>query len=106
MDTSKLTAFAQAVGADVKELKQTLGDKVTNEALTQAIEQAKTAVRADILGEGVPEQLDTLKEIAEAISAMNGEAEQAVVQKIAELGNRVDSIANLDLVAVYTAAKE
>ncbi|MGQ7336378.1 hypothetical protein ACTGYP_00375 [Streptococcus suis] len=106
MDTSKLTAFAQAVGADVKELKQTLVDKVTNEALTQAIEQAKTALKADILGEGVPEQLDTLKEIAEAISAMNGEAEQAVVQKIAELGNRVDSIANLDLVAVYTAAKE
>ncbi|WP_238139128.1 hypothetical protein [Streptococcus suis] len=83
-----------------------MGDKVTNEVLTQAIEQAKTALKADILGEGVPEQLDTLKEIAQAISAMNGEAEQAVVQKIAELGGRVDSIANLDLVAVYTAAKE
>lgn len=106
MSTSKLTAFAQAVGMDIKELKQALGDKVTNEVLAQAIEQAKTALKADILGEGVPEQLDTLKEIAEAISAMNGEAEQAVVQKIAELGGRVDSIANLDLVAVYTAAKE
>lgn len=106
MSTSKLTAFAQAVGMDIKELKQALGDKVTNEVLVQAIEQAKTALKADILGEGVPEQLDTLKEIAEAISSMNGEAEQAVVQKIAELGGRVDSIANLDLVAVYTAAKE
>ncbi|HEM4128985.1 TPA: hypothetical protein U1W61_000680 [Streptococcus suis] len=106
MSTSKLTAFAQAVGTDVKELKQALGDKVTNEVLTQAIEQAKTALKADILGEGVPEQLDTLKEIAQAISAMNGEAEQAVVQKIAELGQKVDAIANLDLVAVYTAAKE
>ncbi|NQI71263.1 hypothetical protein HO594_08890 [Streptococcus suis] len=106
MSTSKLTAFAQAVGTDIKELKQALGDKVTNEVLTQAIEQAKTALKADILGEGVPEQLDTLKEIAQAISAMNGEAEQAVVQKIAELGGRVDSIANLDLVAVYTTAKE
>lgn len=106
MSTSKLTAFAQAVGADVKELKRALGDKVTNEVLAQAIEQAKTALKADILGEGVPEQLDTLKEIAEAISTMNGEAEQAVVQKIAELAGRVDSIANLDLVAVYTAAKE
>lgn len=105
MSTSKLTAFAQAVGTDIKELKQALGDKVTNEVLTQAIEQAKTALKADILGEGVPEQLDTLKEIAEAISAMNGEAEQAVVQKIAELGQKVDAIANLDLVATYTAAK-
>lgn len=106
MSTSKLTQFAQAVGTDIKELKQALGDKVTNEVLTQVIEQAKTALKSEILGEGVPEQLDTLKEIAEAISAMNGEAEQAVVQKIAELGGRVDSIANLDLVAVYTAAKE
>lgn len=106
MSTSKLTQFAQAVGTDIKELKQALGDKVTNEVLTQAIEQAKTALKSDILGDSVPEQLDTLKEIAEAISAMNGEAEQAVVQKIAELGGRVDSIANLDLVAVYTAAKE
>ncbi|MCK3941806.1 hypothetical protein HCC47_02850 [Streptococcus suis] len=105
MSTSKLTQFAQAVGTDIKELKQALGDKVTNEVLTQAIEQAKTALKSDILGEGVPEQLDTLKEIAQAISAMNGEAEQAVVQKIAELGQKVDAIANLDLVAVYTAAK-
>ncbi|HEL1848998.1 TPA: hypothetical protein TX087_000956 [Streptococcus suis] len=105
MSTSKLTAFAQAVGTDIKELKQALGDKVTNEVLTQAIEQAKTALKSDILGDGVPEQLDTLKEIAEAISAMNGEAEQAVVQKIAELGQKVDAIANLDLVATYTAAK-
>ncbi|HFI0375309.1 TPA: hypothetical protein ACGOWO_000484 [Streptococcus suis] len=106
MSTSKLTAFAQAVGTDIKELKQALGDKVTNEVLAQAIEQAKTALKSDILGNGVPEQLDTLKEIAEAISAMNGEAEQAVVQKIAELGQKVDAIADLDLVATYTAAKE
>lgn len=105
MDTSKLTLFAQAVGTDIKELKQDLGDKVTNEVLTQTIEQAKAALKSDILGDGVPEQLDTLKEIAEAISAINGEAEQAVVQKIAELGQKVDAIANLDLVAAYTAAK-
>lgn len=105
MDTSKLTLFAQAVGTDIKELKQALGDKVTNEVLTQTIEQAKAALKSDILGDGVPEQLDTLKEIAEAISAINGEAEQAVVQKIAELGQKVDAIANLDLVATYTAAK-
>lgn len=105
MSTSKLTAFAQAVGTDIKELKQALGDKVTNEVLTQAIEQAKTALKSEILGESVPEQLDTLKESAEAISAMNGETKEAIVQKIAELGQKVDAIANLDLVATYTAAK-
>ena len=105
MDTSKLTAFAQAVGVDIKELKQLLNGKIDNATLTQAIEQAKTAVKAEILGDGVPENLDTLKEIAEKIAAMSGDTEGAVVQKLADLGRRIDEFANLDLVATYNAAK-
>ena len=105
MDTSKLTAFAQAVGVDIKELKQLLNGKIDNATVTQLIEQAKTAVKNDILGEGVPENLDTLKEIAEKIAAMSGDTEGAVVQKLADLGRRIDEFANLDLVATYNAAK-
>ena len=105
MDTSKLTAFAQAVGVDIKELKQLLNGKVDNATVTQLIEQAKTAVKAEILGEGVPENLDTLKEIAEKIASMSGDTEGAVVQKLADLGRRIDEFANLDLVATYNAAK-
>lgn len=105
MDTTKLTAFAQAVGVDIKELKQLLNGKVDNATVTQLIEQAKTAVKNDILGEGVPENLDTLKEIAEKISSMSGDTEGAVVQKLADLGRRIDEFANLDLVATYNAAK-
>lgn len=105
MDTSKLTAFAQAVGVDIKELKQLLNGKVDNATVTQLIEQAKTAVKNDILGEGVPENLDTLKEIAEKIASMSGDTEGAVVQKLADLGRRIDEFANLDLVATYNAAK-
>lgn len=105
MDTTKLTAFAQAVGVDIKELKQLLNGKIDNATVTQLIEQAKTAVKADILGEGVPENLDTLKEIAEKIAAMSGDTEGAVVQKLADLGRRIDEFANLDLVATYNAAK-
>lgn len=105
MDTSKLTAFAQAVGVDIKELKQLLNGKIDNATVTQLIEQAKTAVKAEILGEGVPENLDTLKEIAEKIASMSGDTEGAVVQKLADLGRRIDEFANLDLVATYTAAK-
>lgn len=105
MDTTKLTAFAQAVGADIKELKQLLNGKIDNATVTQLIEQAKTAVKNDILGEGVPENLDTLKEIAEKIAAMSGDTEGAVVQKLADLGRRIDEFANLDLVATYNAAK-
>ena len=105
MDTSKLIAFAEALGADNKTIMQLLATKVDVTALTQAIEQAKSAVKAEILGDGVPENLDTLKEISTAISGMSGDTEGAVVKKLAELGTRLDIFANLDLVATYTAAK-
>ena len=105
MDTTKLIAFAQAVGVDIKELKQLLSGKIDNATVTQLIEQAKTAVKNEILGEGVPENLDTLKEIAQMIASMSGDTEGAVVQKLADLGRRIDEFANLDLVATYNAAK-
>ena len=105
MDTTKLTAFAQAVGVDIKELKQLLNGKIDSATVTQLIEQAKTAVKNDILGEGVSEKFDTLKEIAEEIAKMSGSTESAVVQKISDLGTRLDTFANLDLVTVYNTAK-
>lgn len=105
MDTSKLIAFAQAVGVDIKELKQLLNGKIDNATVTQLIEQAKIAVKNEILGEGVSEDLNTLKEIAEKIASMSGSTEGAVVQKLADLGRRIDEFANLDLVATYNAAK-
>lgn len=105
MDTSKLIAFASALGADNKVMMQLISTKIDNATLMQAIEQAKTAVKNDILGEGVPENLDTLKEIATIISGMSGDTEGAVVQKLADLGRRIDEFANVDLVSTYNAAK-
>ena len=105
MDTSKLIAFAQALGADYKALKQLIDTKIDSATLTQAIEQAKTAVKNDLLGDGVPENLNTLKELAEEIAKMSGSTEGAVVQKLADLGRRIDEFANLDLIATYNAAK-
>ena len=105
MDTTKLTAFAQAVGVDIKELKQLLNGKIDNATVTQLIDQAKIAVKNEILGEGVSEDLNTLKEIAEKIASMSGSTEGAVVQKLADLGRRIDEFANVDLVATYNAAK-
>ncbi len=105
MDTSKLIAFASALGTDNKALKQLIDTKIDNATLMQAIEQAKTAVKNDLLGEGVPENLNTLKELAEEIAKLSGSTEGAVVQKLADLGRRIDEFANLDLVATYNAAK-
>lgn len=105
MDTSKWIAFAQALGVDYKALKQLIDTKIDSATVTQLIEQAKTAVKSEILGDGVPENLDTLKEIATMIAGMSGDTEGAVVKKLADLGGRIDEFANLDLVTVYNAAK-
>ena len=105
MDTSKWIAFAQALGVDYKALKQLIDTKIDNATLMQAIEQAKTAVKNDLLGDGVPENLNTLKELAEEIAKLSGSTEGAVVQKLADLGRRIDEFANLDLVATYNSAK-
>ncbi len=105
MDASKWIAFAQALGVDYKALKQLIDTKIDSATLTQAIEQAKTAVKTDLLGDGVPENLNTLKELAEEIAKLSGSTEGAVVQKLADLGRRIDEFANLDLVATYNAAK-
>ena len=105
MDTSKWIAFAQALGVDYKALKQLIDTKIDSATLTQAIEQAKTAVKNDLLGDGVPENLNTLKELVEEIAKLSGSTEGAVVQKLADLGRRIDEFANVDLLATYTAAK-
>ncbi|HFI0054716.1 TPA: hypothetical protein ACGORU_001038 [Streptococcus suis] len=105
MNTEKLTQFATAVGTDIKAINTQLATKATQESVTQAIAEVKSAIKSEILGEGVSEQLDTLKELADAITNMNTSAENAIVEKLANHGNQLDNIANLDLVATYTAAK-
>ena len=100
---SKLHDFAQAVGADIKEIKASIASKatgVTEERLTQAITQAK----ADIIG-GAPENLNTLKEIADNIEAAGGNTNSGIISKMTELGTRLDTIEQEDLVSVYNTAK-
>lgn len=108
---SKLHDFAQTVGADIKEIKTALAGKaekgevtangITQDQLNTAIQGVKTA----ILGEGVPEELNTLKEIADKISAAGGNTDSGIISKMTELGTRIDTIEQEDLVSVYTAAK-
>lgn len=100
---SKLHDFAQAVGADIKEIKASIASKpagVSEERLTQAIAQAKT----DLIG-GAPEELDTLKELADKIAAGGGNVDSGIITKLTELGNRITAIETEDLVSVYNTAK-
>lgn len=100
---SKLHDFAQAVGADIKEIKASIASKpagVSEERLTQAI----TQVKADIIG-GAPENLNTLKEIADNIESAGGNTNSGIISKMTELGTRIDTIEQEDLVNIYNAAK-
>lgn len=111
LNTEKLTQFAQAVGADVKEIKTTLANKadkseigqggITQQQLDTAIAGVKTA----ILGEGVPEELDTLKKIAEKIQA-GGSSDSAIVQKLTELGQKFTDLENTNFLQIYNDAKQ
>lgn len=111
LNTERITRFAQAVGTDIKEIKRDLANKaeksevgqggITQQQLDTAIQGVKTA----ILGEGVPEELDTLKEIAEKIKAGEN-PDSAIIAKMTELGQKLTDLENLDLVATYTTAKE
>lgn len=110
LNTEKLTKFAQTVGTDIKDIKTQLANKadksevgqggITQQQLDTAIQGVKTA----ILGEGVPEDLDTLKEIAEKIKAGEN-PDSAIVSKMTELGQKITDLENTDFVQIYNSAK-
>ena len=110
LNTENLTSLVRAIGTDVKRIDTTLATKadkseigqggITQQQLDTAIQGVKTA----ILGEGVPEDLDTLKEIAEKIKA-GGSSDSAIVSKLTELGQKFTDLENTDFVQVYNSAK-
>lgn len=110
LNTERLTQFAQTVGADIKEIKTTLANKADKSEVGQGgitqqqLETAIAGVKTAILGEGVPEDLDTLKEIAEKIKA-GGSSDSAIVSKLTELGQKFTDLENTDFVQVYNSAK-
>jgi hypothetical protein len=111
LNTENLKSLVRAIGTDVKEIKTTVATKadkseigqggITQQQLDTAIQGVKTA----ILGEGVPEELDTLKEIADRIANGAGSADQAIVSKMTELGQKFTDLENTDFVQIYTTAK-
>lgn len=111
LNTEKLTQFVQAVGADVKEIKTTLANKADKSEVGQGgitqqqLDTAIQGVKTEILGEGVPEELNTLKEIAEKISA-GSSSDGAIVSKMTELGQKFTDLENTDFVQIYSEAKQ
>lgn len=110
LNTERMTKFAQAVGTDIKEIKTTLANKAEKSEIGQGgitqqqLETAIAGVKTAILGEGVPEELDTLKEIAEKIKAGEN-PDSAIVSKMTELGQKFTDLENTDFVQIYNSAK-
>ena len=110
LNTENFKSLVRAIGTDVKRIDTTLANKadksevgqggITQQQLDTAIQGVKTA----ILGEGVPEELDTLKEIAEKIQA-GGSSDSAIVSKMTELGQKFTDLENTDFVQIYNSAK-
>nr|DAI29187.1 MAG TPA: hypothetical protein [Caudoviricetes sp.] len=110
LNTERMTKFAQAVGTDIKDIKTQLANKAEKSEVGQGgitqqqLETAIAGVKTAILGEGVPEELDTLKEIAEKIKAGEN-PDSAIVSKMTELGQKFTDLENTDFVQVYNSAK-
>ncbi len=110
LNTERMTKFAQAVGTDIKEIKTTLATKADKSEIGQGgitqqqLETAIAGVKTAILGEGVPEELDTLKEIADKIKAGEN-PDGAIVSKMTELGQKFTDLENTDFVQIYNTAK-
>lgn len=106
MAENKLEAVVVAIGTDIKNLRKAINDKEVNAGITeQQLNEAIQRVKADILGEGVPENLDTLKEIADKIATLGGDTSGAIVAKLTELGLKIDAVADVDYLATYNQAK-
>ena len=110
LNTENLKSLVNAIGTDVKKINTTLATKADKSEIGQGgitqqqLETAIAGVKTAILGEGVQEELDTLKEIAEKIQA-GGSSDSAIVAKLTELGQKITDLENTDFVQIYTAAK-
>ncbi|MGX2968818.1 hypothetical protein ACWIVU_00595 [Ursidibacter arcticus] len=97
----KLTAFAQAVGTDYKELKglitqiQTaLAELPQSNAVSTQIQQAITALKNELMGGELDEQLDTLKELGNKLKELqnDGTVAGAITQKLSELKQKIEGL--------------
>lgn len=107
MAKNKLEAVVVAIGTDIKNLQKAINDKEAGSGITeQQLNEAIKQLKAEILGEGVSENLDTLKEIADKIGTLNSDTSEAIVAKLTELGKKIDAVTDVDYLSAYTQAKE
>ena len=84
-----------------------LSAKAVTDAISAAVQTAVTQAKNDLLGGDVSADLDTLREIGEALANGNS-AVSAITQKLTEQGTRLDTLEaalQVDYLAIYNQAK-
>lgn len=97
-----ITEFAEFVGMKDKEILELIDQKITQ-------------LKSDLLGGDVAADLDTLRELADAVRNLkSGETmPEKLIQKITEFKSSLDGVAgkmttleNLDLITAYNKGKQ
>lgn len=110
LNKEKLVAFAQQVGKDYTTLNaliQQVKTSVEGKASSAEITQAVNALKNELLN-GVGAEYDTFKEIAEKLTelASGTGVGEVLTQKLTEINTKLQELENLDLVDIYTKAKQ
>lgn len=121
----QLTAFAQAVGQDYKALKALIEQRQTQNApsaeVANQIQQAITALKNELMGGELDAQLDTLKELGDALNALQNDEGltgtiitkfsdisqklTALEQQVRDQQTQLNELTNSDLATIYQQAK-
>lgn len=126
MANEKLTAFARQVGLDYKallakitQLETAIQNSSNPNVSLQQIDTKIQALKNELLGDNPSQALDTFREIADKINEIEGSVENSIIEKIKEFRTALTSVQtkqtelettltelqNLDLVVIYTTAK-
>lgn len=95
-------------GVEITEDSESETATLSAKAISQAIKQAVTAAKNELLGESVSADLDTLKELGDALANGNSVAE-AINRKLTRQGERLDNLEaamKVSLVEIYNRAKD
>lgn len=107
-NNEKLTAFATAIGTDIKRLTEALNERLSLTQITEKLSELEAKIKSDLFGGDVTQAYDTFKEIADKLEEMDGSVALAITEKINELKTQLTELQaqdETDLVAIYQQAK-
>ncbi|PVX40513.1 hypothetical protein C8D76_10386 [Pasteurella langaaensis DSM 22999] len=105
--TRPVASGGAEITSDTSSETGALSAKAVTDAIDAAINTAVTQAKNDLLGGEVSSDLDTLRELGQALKD-GSSAVSAITQKLTEQGTRLDTLEaalSVDLLAIYNQAK-